>query len=210
MTSARRFESKKRNSELRKQKPIILIVAEGENVTETQYFRSFQRRNADKNIRIILAKHVTDPEGMLKALQNKWKEMSLDSRKGDKAYVVLDLDCDEKKAALISELGMKARDVEFIVSNPCFEVWFLLHYKYSTKQFYSGEAVIKELRSYIPNYEKNLDVSGKLETLEQEAIQNSDKLRKFFVNQKCRWPAIDCNPRTDADLIVRTLVPQGD
>ena len=85
MTSARRFESKKRNSELRKQKPIILIVAEGENVTETQYFRSFQRRNADKNIRIILAKHVTDPEGMLKALQNKWKEMSLDSRKGDKA-----------------------------------------------------------------------------------------------------------------------------
>ena len=92
MSSERAFEKKKRNTEIRKQKPVILIVAEGENVTESQYFKSFQTQNAKCNIRITLAKHVTDPEGMFKAVQMKWKELGLDARKGDKAYVVLDLD----------------------------------------------------------------------------------------------------------------------
>lgn len=46
MTPVRKFENKKRNSESRKQKPIILIVAEGDNVTESQYFKSFQRQKA--------------------------------------------------------------------------------------------------------------------------------------------------------------------
>lgn len=43
MTSVRKFDHKKRNIENRKQKPVVLIVAEGDNVTESQYFKSFQK-----------------------------------------------------------------------------------------------------------------------------------------------------------------------
>jgi len=180
-------------------------VAEGENVTESQYFKSFQKQNSRCNIRIILAKHITDPEGMLKAVQLKWRELELDARKGDKAYVVLDLDCDENKAALIKRLQLKSKEVQFIVSNPCFEVWFLLHFKYSTKEFLSGNAVVHELRNYISEYEKNLDVSGMLAPLQDKAFNNVDKLIKYFDEMGYKWPSIECNPRTDAGMIVDVI-----
>lgn len=206
MTPVRKFENKKRNSESRKQKPIILIVTEGDNVTESQYFKSFQRQNSKCNIRIIIAKHVTDPDGMVKAIKQKWKELELDARKGDKAYVVLDLDCDDDKANIIRKLGNKTKEVQFVVSNPCFEVWFLLHFRYSTKPYYSSDAVIKDLKTYIPEYEKNMDLSYKIADNTIKALENAEKLRKYFEELGCEWPSNARNPQTDADDVIRTII----
>lgn len=36
---AREFRRKKRNIVTRQQKPLILLIAEGKNVTESQYFK---------------------------------------------------------------------------------------------------------------------------------------------------------------------------
>ncbi len=205
MTPERKFDKKKRNIESRKPKPVILIVAEGENVTETQYFKSFQNQNASCNIRLTLAKHITDPEGMLKAIQTRWKDLGLDARKGDRAYVVLDLDCDDNKAKLIKTIQRKAKETRFIISNPCFEVWFLLHFKYSTKQFVNSDNVLKDLKTYIPGYKKNLDVSGKIEPLREQAIANSEKLREYFVELGYEWPSNACNPYTDVDILMKRI-----
>lgn len=205
MTSVRNFDRKKRNKENRKQKPVILIVAEGENVTESKYFKSFQRQNASCNIRIIIAKHVTDPEGMLQAIERRWRDLELDARKGDQAYVVLDLDCDQNKAELIKELESQTKEVQFIVSNPCFEVWFLLHFRYSTKQYLTSSAVIKDLRTYMPEYEKNADIADKIENLNKSALENAEKLRSYFEDLGYEWPSQDCNPRTDVDMVVKVI-----
>ena len=51
---ARSFSRKKRNTATRRQKPLILIIAEGQNVTESQYFRHFQEQHADYNIKILI------------------------------------------------------------------------------------------------------------------------------------------------------------
>ena len=205
MTSVRKFDHKKRNIENRKQKPVVLIVAEGDNVTESQYFKSFQKQNASCNIRIIIAKHVTDPEGMLKAVKQRWKELELDARKGDKAYVVLDLDCDDNKASLIKGLEERTKEIQFIVSNPCFEAWFLLHFKYSTKPYYSSEAVIKELKKYMPEYEKTMDAYNKISEKTNFAIKNAEKLREYFEELGYEWPSQECNPRTDVDMVVKMI-----
>ncbi len=203
MSTERFFEKKKRNTETRKQKPVILIVAEGENVTESQYFKSFQRQNPTCNIRLALAKHVTDPEGMLKAIQIRWKELGLDARKGDKAYVVLDLDCDRDKARLIRKIQKDSKETQFIISNPCFEVWFLLHFRYSTKQYLSGDAVIKDLKTFIPVSKKELDISSQLDSSRKTAIENAEKLRQYFDELGYEWPSIECNPMTDVDIVVK-------
>ncbi len=206
MSTERSFEKKKRNTETRKQKPVILIVAEGENVTESQYFKAFQKQNPKCNIRLALAKHVTDPEGMLKAIQVRWKELDLDARKGDKAYIVLDLDCDQNKAALIRKIQKNSKEAQFIISNPCFEVWFLLHFRYSTKQYLSGEAVIKDLKTFVPEYKKNLDISGQLDSSRGMAIKNAKRLRNYFDELGYDWPSDECNPMTDVDIIVKKII----
>ena len=207
MSLERALEKKKRNTESRKQKPVILIVAEGENVTESLYFKSFQRQNPTCNIRLVLAKHVTDPEGMLKAIQTRWKDLELDARKGDRAYVVLDLDCDRDKAKLIRTIQKDSKEIQFIISNPCFEVWFLLHFRYSTKQYLSGDAIIKELKTFVPEYKKNYDISGQLESLRGVATENVEKLRIYFEELGYDWPSDECNPMTDVDIVVKKINP---
>ncbi len=83
----------------------------------------------------------------------------------------------------------------FIVSNPSFEIWLLLHFKYTTKHCADGNAVINELKRYIPDYEKNRDCFLACADRIQEAISNSAKLEQYF--EGCFWPSVECNPRTD-------------
>ena len=48
-----RIFSKKIRKIKRKKKPVILIIAEGKNVTESQYFTSFQKQNNGFNIQML-------------------------------------------------------------------------------------------------------------------------------------------------------------
>ena len=114
----RKFDRKSRNTAKRKQRPVLLIVAEGENVTESQYFRHFLKPNSEFTIRMVAAKHVTDPAGMLETLQKKWHVFGLDEKKGDAAFIVVDLDCSNEKAKTIKALKQISKGIKFIVSNP--------------------------------------------------------------------------------------------
>lgn len=48
----------------------------------------------------------------------------------------------------------RQNNISVFLSNPCFEIWYLLHFRYSTKLYGSNEEVIKELGSYISDYSK--------------------------------------------------------
>ena len=162
---ARQFSEKKRNAEYRIQKPVIHLITEGRNVTECLYFQQFQQQHSPYNIRILASGSSTDPEGMLDKLDRFWKDHDMDLKKGDKGFVVLDLDCNDQKATLIKKLENGSKFSHFIVSNPCFEIWFLLHYRYTTHAFNNASDVIHELRRHISNYEKTMDVSRLLSVL---------------------------------------------
>ncbi len=52
-------------------------------------------------------------------------------------------------------LYAKAERVFICDSMPSIEFWFLIHYMNTSKYFKDSDAVIKVLRKFIPNYEKN-------------------------------------------------------
>lgn len=202
---SRQFSSKKRNLKIRKTKPIILIIAEGKNVTETNYFKSFQSQYANFNIRLLSVGHETDPKNMLEKIEEYWQKQELSAENGDVAFVVLDLDCDEKKANLIKRLASKSVNSRFIVSNPCFEVWFLLHYKYSTHSYLTGSELISDLKAFIPDYDKTMDVSSLLYSNIDIAILNAYKLKNHYDSLGNKWPSNDCNPHTDVPIIIEYI-----
>lgn len=206
---ARKFSIKPRNTGTRAPKPILLLVAEGRNVTETLYFKQFQKQHAAYNIKIVTPGSVTDPEGMLEKLESYWKRNEMDLMKGDRGFVVLDLDCDDKKGRIIEKLEASSKVAQFVVSNPCFEVWFLLHYKYTTHVYLSGAEVIRDLRNYISDYEKNRDISKLLSDKKEIAYQNALKLAKHFDELSYRWPSNKGNPRTDVPIIIKTMNDLG-
>lgn len=202
---SRTFSKKERNRVTRRQKPLILIIAEGRNVTESQYFKSFQDQHANYNIKVLIPGHITDPVGMKKTILRYWDNYEMDAEMGDAAFIVLDLDCNDEKGKLIRRLARENGNAQFVVSNPCFEVWFLLHFKYSTHSYLSSPEVVRDLRSYIPGYEKNSDVAPILKGNLEEAMKNAEMLKNHYSQFGSEWPSNECNPRTDVPVIIKTM-----
>ena len=202
---ARNIDVKKRGNTRRKRKNVYLIIAEGKNKTETLYFSNFQEQGRDFYIHFVKAGKNTDADSLYKTLISKWKEMGLSEAEGDRGFIVLDIDNDELKAAKVNQLISKntVKGIGFIVSNPAFELWFLLHYRYTTKHFKDGDAVIEDLKKHIPNYDKNVDVYGILEDKMEQAAKNAEKLSVHFKDEK--WPSKECNPKTDVGELVKLL-----
>ena len=202
----RPFSSKKRNKQSRKEKPMIIITAEGRNETEARYFNNFRTADCPYIIKFHKAGHLTDPTKLAESIRKRWDAEDADVRTGDMAFVVVDLDNKESKAKEIQQLEAKNRVEKFIVSNPCFEVWYLLHYGFSTKSYINADAVIRELKKQYPEYEKTSDMYPLLKDKMGDAIINAERLEDYF---KAEWrlhPDADCNPSTDVHNLVKMLI----
>ena len=202
---ARLFPKKIRNKVTRKQKPLLLIIAEGKNVTESQYFKSFQKQHSGFNIQMLTPGNITDPAGMQRKILQYWKDKGLDEKQGDIAFIVLDLDCSAGKAQLIKKLAKRNDITKFVVSNPCFEVWFLLHFRYSTHAYASSAEAVRDLKKHIPGYEKNIHVAPIIADNLETAMDNAKKLKEYFDGMNAEWPSEKCNPRTDVPVVIDVI-----
>jgi len=202
----RSFSSKKRNKQSRKEKPMIIITAEGRNETEAQYFNNFRTAVCPYIIKFHKAGHLTDPTKLAESIRKRWDAEDADVRTGDMAFVIVDLDNKESKAKEIQQLEVKNRVEKFIVSNPSFEVWYLLHYEYSTRSYINVGAAIKELKKYHPGYEKTSDMYPLLKDKMDEAIANAEKLEAYYNVEEHLHPDANCNPYTDVHKLVKKLL----
>lgn len=136
----------------RKPKRLIVLSTEGTNKTETNYFNEL-KKESDYIVEFAPGNY-TDPEQMLAVLIDKCEDLGFDYDEGDRAFCLIDGDVSIEKERQIKKADNKAKDNKIIniVSNPCFEVWFLCHYEYSTKQYVSSDEVIKDLKRKCKGY----------------------------------------------------------
>jgi len=74
-----------------------------------------------------------------------------------------------------------------IVNNPCFEFWFLLHFRYTERFYENFKTLLPDLRKHLADYEKTEkyfvrttpDIYKRLKQNLQTAISNAEKLGKF-------------------------------
>lgn len=201
----RKFQKKKRNNITRKKRPIMIFTGEGKNKTEKQYFLSFQEQHGKYSIQYVNTGLDTDPAGMLKSMENAWKRYELSVSNGDKAYIVLDMDCSPQKIKLVKKLQEKSKNIQFIVSNPCIEVWFIMHFIYTTHQFKDGREPKKELGKYITGYEENMYISEIIRPRLEMAVKNVEKLMVHYESIGIKWGDAACNPMTDVVDILKEL-----
>ncbi|WP_082204383.1 RloB domain-containing protein [Clostridium homopropionicum] len=89
------------------------------------------------------------------------------------------------------------------ISNPCFELWFLFHFEYTTANLKDYDAVIQKLNKYITDYEKNKDIYEKLKQLTIKAIEISKRLRKHHESLGRKLPNVE---KDKYKAIVKDLV----
>jgi hypothetical protein len=202
----RSFSSKKRNRQNRKEKPLMIITAEGKNETEARYFNNFKTADCPYIIKFHKSGHLTDPTKLAESIRKRWDAEEADVRTGDMAFVVVDLDNKDSKAKEIQHLEAKNSIEKFIVSNPSFEVWYLLHYEYSTRSYMNADAVIRELKKHYPGYEKTSDMFPVLKDKMGNAITNAEKLEAYYNAEERLHPDAKCNPYTNVNRLIVLLL----
>ena len=86
---------------------------------------------------------------------------------------------------------------ECIISNPCFKVWYLCHFCFSTKQYATCDAVVRELQNYMPDYSKGADVYTQVEPRTKDAIANAKHLEETYRKLGKVRGDVDANPVTE-------------
>ena len=195
-----------RNNHNRKSKRVVLVAYEGENKTEKNYFDNFLGRDKNYIIKSVPGNE-TDPINLVKQTIKKVKDLELDLSLDDKAFCIFDTDTKlEKNVQIEAAIKMsKKNNIIPIVSSPCVELWFLLHYEYTTAMVSSNE-VIERLKRYYPKYEKNCNIYPDIKDKTNKAIDNSKKLEKYQKQNNRKLQTLEANPYTEIYKIVEELI----
>lgn len=208
------YEKKMRYTGHRKPKPVIFIAGEGiNNKTESQYFLSFSSENYC--VQFVQESH-SDPKGIVKKLKNKINDkrgLEFDAQI-DKAFCLIDTDCDKAKNIRIEEAVFEAgkdkkTPIGIITSNPCFEIWFILHERYTERKYNSSQDVITDLRR-IKGWEdyKKSDKDTFYKTIRKidNAIKNARSLERKHLEDGIKMQSVEFMPSSEVYKVVELLL----
>ena len=186
--------------------------------TEPKYFNSFRTRQSNIDIHVVGSKEnggSTDYESLVRKAIAYIEKNGLSVKNGDKLWVVMDGDINYDNADPITAKNRaldKARQlasryaISIALSNPCFEFWYLLHYKYTTANLRDYDAVVDLLDDYIPDYDKAKNVATLLLPNLNQAIQNAEKIVQYhFANGCSDLCNVEINPITLIHLLIMDL-----
>lgn len=193
-----------RTKKKRREKKIILVAAEGSNKTEQIYFNEFNREQSEYRI-IKAAGNNTDPAKIVSDAIKSAEKHDLNYEQGDMVIAVFDTDFGKEKQLNEARQLAKKNNINVILSNPCFEVWFLQHFRFSTRSYRSNNEVVNDLLSRWPDYKKNVQSYSKLENNMNIAIENAKKLEGHHREVSRTSDIVKCNPSTDVYKIVELL-----
>ena len=117
-----------RRAPVRDPAPRVVVVAEGK-VTEPGYLRAFDRIHGDRSsARLVLIGGAGDPRAVVERAIEESRQSRRD-RLGGRDSVWAMFDRDEHPRFDEAKNMAAGNDVRLAISDPCFELWAILHYR---------------------------------------------------------------------------------
>lgn len=196
-----RSRQKKRRINFREERKLILLGVEGKNRSEFLYFKNFNSLQNRYRIKKVFGNN-THLQGIINEMKTYIKNNGLSD--GDLLYCLFDMDFDKNKMKNIQKIIKENKlPIRFLPSNPCFEVFLLFHFMFTTKQFENFGQLERELKKHLPNYRKGENYFELLEPLADVCIKNCDKV--LLHHNACEHDFCDMNPSTNAHELVKIL-----
>lgn len=85
-----------------------------------------------------------------------------------------------KKINTVKRLKKKSENVRFIALNLCIEVWFILHFVYTTHPFKDSKEPKKDLAKYIDGYKESMDIAEVLRPNLEDAKKRIKQLKAYY------------------------------
>lgn len=185
-----------------------LIIACEDRVSAPLYFKAIfddlKKNHAIATSSLVIAKHQhTDPDGVLQDLLNH-----PDYQDFDHQWIVIDRDEEKTNGGgHTAENFNKAiaransKEIKVAYANPCFEIWYLLHFEYRNTAINRDELVKQLELDY--QYKKNALFERALDQkLQDDAIKHAKMLIQSRINdQGVIRPATDNPSTTVHDLV---------
>ena len=158
----------------------ILILCEG-TLTEPQYFDDFRRYEHNPLVDVVIDDEGGSPKTLVERAASRKKKAEREAKrfrdenlKYDEVWCVYDVDIHPK----LADAFQQARDngIELAVSNPCFELWLLLHFAEQTA-YIERHKVQTLLRQHLAGYKKRGDFE-KLKSGYTDAVKRAELLKK--------------------------------
>ncbi len=174
-------------------KPLFLIACEGSR-TERDYFEDLNKKHG-RPVVLDFVKTGADPKTLVEHAAKARK-----MRRDEFPEVWVIYDCDDHKRLL--DAGQQARDNKLRVafSNPCFELWALLHFQDQTAHI-DRHKLRAVCQTHMPGYDKMLPCDT-LIPLTDSAEERAVALRKRHDRNQTAGE----NPSTDVDQLVRRIL----
>lgn len=201
------YRRRKASKEPRKS---ILIVSEGSK-TEPIYFKSLKR-----NLRLAMIEveiigegaapiNVVDRAIELREERKRLATKSIAKVAYEVIYCVIDVEAPVPHESLARAIDKaKGNKLDVILSNPCFEFWYILHFRKTSAPFNSSQKVKSTLRNIHPAYnESDTTIFEVLSNKTDVAVKNSKEVLKEQHNDE--EDLRNCNPSTHVHKIVEYL-----
>jgi len=204
MVKSRTSKELKRRQAFKTPNKIELIVCEGEK-TELVYFNALKSKLRLRAVQIdVISPSESEPIAVVERAITKKKEMAKLGVPYEKVWCVVDVEIPPHKT--LNEAWEKAREtdgLELILTNPCIEYWFLLHFEKIITPFENDADIQSTLKKFHPTYKKTRIGFDVLFQLRKTAIKHSKEVLKEQHNDAEYLR--DCNPSTHVHKIVEYL-----
>ena len=178
----------------------FLIVSEGGD--ECDYFNCFKKQIESGNDLIFkpLTPAEPDPKHLVEYAIDQARDLDIDE--GDEVWCVFDVDNNPDKVIEKAIEEAKTQQVKTCLSNPCFDLWILLHFNDCLSKL-SPQDTKAKVRIHLPNYSKKESFDKLKRRNRQKAILRAKKL-----NQMHKQNNVDLlsNPSTQIFHLVEHIV----
>ena len=205
----RKIETYKRRKGSKEPRKSILIVCEGSK-TEPIYFNSLK-----SNLRLSMVEVEIVGEGAapitvvnraieLRQERRRVAKTSVGRATYDVVYCVIDVEAPKAESLLRAVNKAEGNRLEVILSNPCFEYWYILHFRKTSAPFNTSQDAKSALRQEHPAYcESDTTIFDVVYPMTANAIKHSKEVLKEQHNDA--EDLDDCNPSTHVHKIVEYL-----
>ena len=148
--------------------PTILIVTEG--LTEQKYLNHLKKRDAGYIVQVVESPR-KDAISVVNHCKKEISNRGLSLKRDDEAYCVFDVDYNTEQNLMKAINNAHRNKMKVILSNPCFEVFFLYHYMDSVPSFSTPDEAVDLLKKFIPDYSKEKDYWHQLHDRQEGALK---------------------------------------
>ena len=137
-----------------------MVVCEG-RVTEPQYLKEYNRFHRDSVLDIEISKVCGVPKTLVDHAKERKSEATAAAKTERDKYLAYDsvwcvFDIDEHPNLPHAIQMANDNGIELAISNPCFELWLLLHFRESPGMQHR-DRITKLLTSHVQGYDKSID-----------------------------------------------------